>query len=156
MVRLVPTPQSVRSGMAAILPVLDGRAEVEFMGPAVAGLLMREPVGFSDRRRFCQTVRRNIAGLDAFRCLHALMDRFAVDSGVDQEMYDMDILRPEFARHRLGYRAKSELCGGECRKTQAATDAGGCSRKEDGAATARKHVARRLAAAQKPAVTSKL
>jgi|GraSoiStandDraft_32_1057276.scaffolds.fasta_scaffold709271_2 hypothetical protein len=40
--------------------------------------------------------------------LHALMDRSAVDAGVDQQMHDMDILRSELPRH-LGQRAQTEL-----------------------------------------------
>src|SRR5713226_2169789 len=106
MVRLVPTPHSVRSGVAPISPLLRGWAQIEFVGPAVFGLLMREPVGLGDGRRFRQAVRGNFAGLDTFRRFHALMDRLAVHACVDQEMHDVDVLRPELARHGLGYRTK--------------------------------------------------
>src|SRR6185369_14887939 len=109
MVRLVPTPQSVRSGIAVLLPSLHRRAKVEFMGPAVSGLLMREPIRFCDRGSFRQAIRRDFADVDPFRRFHALMNRFAVDAGVDQEMHDVDIFWPELARHRLGYRAKPEF-----------------------------------------------
>ena len=51
----------------------------------------------------------NFAGLDPLRRFHALMNRLAVDAGVDQEMHDMNVLRSELARHRLGHCAKSEL-----------------------------------------------
>src|SRR3954462_3212568 len=109
MVRLVPTPQSVRSGIGILLPFLHGRAKVELMGPAVSGLLMREPIRFRDRRRFGQAILMDFAGVDPLRGFHALMYSFAVHTCVDQEMNDVDIFRPEFTRHGLGYRAKPEF-----------------------------------------------
>ena len=41
------------------------------MRPAVACLLMREPVGFRDRGGPRQAVRRNVGGLDAATRFHA-------------------------------------------------------------------------------------
>src|SRR6266566_7969589 len=155
-VRLVPTPHSVRSGAAPMLPLLPGGAEIEFVGPAVPGLLMREPIGFGDGRRFREAVRRDVTGLNPFRRLHAQMDGYAVHAGVDQEMHDVDILGPEFAGHGLGHRAESEFRRRECRKSLAATDAGGRSGEENRTVPPRKHVACGLAADQKPAVTRKL
>ena len=121
-------------------------------GSSRPALLMREPVGFGDRRGLGQAVRRDFACLDALGRLHALMDRLAVDAGVDQEMHDVNVLRSQFARHRLGHRAKSELRRRKCRKPLAAAHAGGRAGKEDGAASARKHDARRLAADQEAGV----
>jgi len=126
------------------------------MGPAVPGLLMREPIGFGDGRGFREAVRRDVTGLDPFRRLHAQMDGFAVHPGVDQEMHDVDILGPEFAGHGLGHRAKSEFRRRECRKALAAADAGGRSGEENRTAPPGEHVARSLTADQKPAVTRKL
>src|ERR1700729_1232684 len=48
-VRLVPTPHKVRSGGAAISPFLHSRPQIQFMGPAVFALMVREPVGIGDR-----------------------------------------------------------------------------------------------------------
>ena len=62
---------------------------------------------------------------------------------------------PEFAGHRLRHRAKPEFGRRKCRKTLAATQARGRAGKEDGAAPARNHVARRLAADQESGVAGK-
>src|SRR3954454_3138022 len=110
MVRLVPTPHRVRSGVVLILPLLHRGTEIELMGPAVPGLLMRKPISLGDGRRFRQAVGWDFAGLDSFRGFHAQMDSFAVHAGVDQEMHDMDISWPKFARHRLRHPAKREFC----------------------------------------------
>ena len=42
-------------------------------------------------------------GLDPLCGFHALVNSLAVDAGVDQEMHDVNVLRSEFARHRLGH-----------------------------------------------------
>src|SRR5260370_8137360 len=86
-VRLVPTPHSVRSGAAPMLPLLHGGAEVEFMGPAVPGLLMREPIASGDGRGFREAVRRDATGLDPFRRLHAPMHGLPAHPAVLQETH---------------------------------------------------------------------
>src|ERR1700722_6553564 len=133
-VRLVPTPQRVRSGTAAISPFLHGRPQIQFMSPAIFALMVREPVRIGDRGGPGQTVGRDFRGIDAGRGLHALMDRLAVDAGVDQQMDNVNIPWSELARHRLGHGAQAELCRRKCRKPLAAANAGGGARKQDGAA----------------------
>jgi hypothetical protein len=46
-------------------------------------------------------------------------------------MHDVDVVRPEFARHGLSYRAQSEFGRRKCRKSLTAPNAGGSSGKED-------------------------
>src|SRR6266436_6503517 len=55
-VRLVPTPHSVRSGAAPMSPLLHGGTQIQFVSPAVPGLMMREPVSVGNRTRFGQAV----------------------------------------------------------------------------------------------------
>jgi hypothetical protein len=116
------------------------------MGPTVFGLLMREPIGFGDRGSLGQAVRRDLLGLGPRGRSHTLMDRLAVDAGVDQKMHDVDVVRPEFARHGLSYRAQSEFGRRKCRKSLTAPNAGGSSGKEDRAVSAWNHDASGFAA----------
>ena len=118
------------------------------MGPTVFGLLMREPIGFGDRGSLGQAVRRDLLGLGPRGRSHTLMDRLAVDAGVDQKMHDVDVVRPEFARHGLSYRAQSEFGRRKCRKSLTAPNAGGSSGKEDCAVSAWNHDASGFAANQ--------
>src|SRR5436189_6455156 len=109
MVRLVPTPHRVRFGVVFMLPLLHGRTEIELVGPAIPALLAGEPIGVSNGSRLGQAIWWNFACLDPPGRLHALMNSFAIHAGVDQEVPDMNILRPQLARHRLGHSSKSEL-----------------------------------------------
>jgi len=61
-------------------------------------------------------------------------------------MRDVNILRPELARHRLRHRAQSELGAGKCRKPRSTTQACGGSGEEDVALATGKHQTRGLAA----------
>ena len=72
------------------------------------------------------------------------------------EMGDVDVLRPELARHRLRHGAQAELCRGEGGKARAAAHAGGGAGEQDGAVAARHHVARRLAAGEEAAIAGEL
>src|SRR4051794_38222955 len=116
-------------------PFLYSGTKIEFMGPAVAALLMGKPIRFGNRGGLGQAVRRDLAGLDPPGRLHALMDGFAIDAGVDDEMDDVNILRPELARHGLGQRAETEF--GRCKRSKplAAADACGRTGEKDGAAS---------------------
>src|SRR6185437_16553310 len=103
------TPQRVRSGAVAISPFLPGGTKVELVSPAVLGLLVREPVGLGDRARLGETIGRNIPGFDATCGSHAGMDGFAVDAGIDDQVHDVDVLRAQFAGHRLRNGAEAKL-----------------------------------------------
>src|SRR5258708_26924862 len=122
-VRLVTTPLWFRSGAVRNLPIRHGGSEIELMGPTVFGLLMCEPIGIGDRGSLGQAVRRDFLGLYPRRRSHTLMDRLAVDAGVDQKMHDLDVVRPEFARHVLSHRAQSEFSRRKYRESLAAANA---------------------------------
>src|SRR3954447_6905463 len=142
--------------MSLMLPIFYSGTKIEFMGPAVAALLMSKPIRFGNRGGLGQAVRRDLAGLDPPGRLHALMDGFAIDAGVDDEMDDVNILRPELARHGLGQRAETEF--GRCKRSKplAAADACGRTGKKDGAASAGQHDARRFAPHQEAGVAGQL
>ena len=116
------------------------------MGPAVAALLVCEPISLRDGGGLRQAVRRDLARLDPLCRLHALVDGLAIDAGIDDEMDDMDILRPELARHDLGHRAKCELRRGKRGKPLATANAGSRAGKENGSASTRQHDTRGFAA----------
>src|SRR5258708_29261393 len=63
-------------------------------------------------------------------------------------MRDVDVLRPELPRHRLRYRAQSELGAGEGGKAAAAAQARGGPGEKDVAAAVRQHQPRRFAAGE--------
>jgi hypothetical protein len=71
---------------------------------------------------------------------------------VDDEMRDMDALRPELARGALGEAAQGELAHGEGRRQREALDAGGGAGQQDGAAAMRQHAFHRLLRHQEGAV----
>ena len=77
------------------------------------------------------------------------MDCFAVHTRVDQQMHNVNILWPEFARHRLGHGAQTELCRRKRGKPYAAPDAGRGTCEQDGAVASFQHVTGGLATDQK-------
>src|SRR3954470_24298463 len=137
-------------------PFLRSGTKIEFMGPAVAALLMGKPIRFGNRGGLGETVGGYLAGLNPPGRLHAPMNGFAVDAGVDDEMDDVNVLGPELARHGLGQRAKAELCRREGGKPLAAANACGRTGKKDGAASARQHDARGFAPHQEAGVAGQL
>src|SRR3546814_2896890 len=72
-------------------------------------------------------------------------DEFGVDRAVDDDMRDMDALRPQFARHRLGEHPQRRLGPRKGREARSAAQARRRAGEEDGAAAARRHALRRLA-----------
>src|SRR6266403_4374061 len=151
-VRLVPTPHSVRSGASPMSPLLHGWTQIQFVGPAILGLMMREPVGVGNRTRFGQAVDGNLLGINPCCRLHALMDCFAVHAGVNPKMHNMNILWSQLARHRLRHGAEAELCRRKRGKPFAAPDAGRGACEKDGAVSSFQHVTGGLAADQKPCI----
>src|SRR5260370_39555828 len=74
---------------------------------------MREPIGFRDRSGLGQAVRGDLPWLDSGLRLHSLVDGCTVYGTVQNKMNNMDVLRAQFARHRLSDRAQAELGRGE-------------------------------------------
>src|SRR5262249_55050991 len=89
-----------------------------------------------------------------------LLDAFAyesgVDAGVDDEMRDMDVLRPELPRHALGDGAQAELGARKRRIADAAANARGRAGEEDAALAARQHQAGGFASGQETGVARHL
>ena len=102
------------------LPLLAEGTDFLFKRPGSAWLLIELPVGLGDRARTASgdwdPIRAQPGPLAARRPL--LPHPFGVDAGVDHEMRDMDVLRPQFARHRLRHGAQAELGAGEGRKAR--------------------------------------
>ena len=71
-------------------------------------------------------------------------------------MGDVDVLRPELARHRLRHGAQAELGAGEGGIAAAATQARGGAGEEDVALAPRQHQPRRLAAGEKAGIAGHL
>src|SRR5262249_31833889 len=83
-------PPMMPSGMEAS-ERLDPWPQLDLEAPGAAMLAMDRKIGFGDRIRREAAVRTvTIDGLPG-----------RLDLAVDDEMRDMDILRAEFARHRL-------------------------------------------------------
>src|SRR5262245_1381437 len=136
--------QNVRLPRTSSLPLFAERADFELEGPGALRLLIELPIGFRDGRRRHQQIwiiqRVRPQRFDA-----SLPYPFGIDPGIDDEMGDMDVLRPELARHRLRDRPQAELRAGECRIADAAAQACGGAGEEDVAPTARDHQPRGLA-----------
>src|SRR5688572_28849662 len=74
------------------------------------------------------------------------------DAAVDDDVSDMNALRPKLARHRLRDLAQAALRGGKRGEVGRAANRGGGSGKEDGAFASRYHAARGFAAEKKAGV----
>src|SRR5271170_3655969 len=72
-----------------------------------------------------------------------------IDSGIDHQMSDMNMLRPQLTRHRLGESAHSKFVAGERGVADTAAQSGGGSGKEDRAFFAWHHDPGRLAPGEK-------
>src|SRR5713226_4547154 len=153
--RNAASSQDKLSSIAALpLPLLAERPNFVFEGPGVARLLIELPIGFRDRRRAHQAIGIEI--LDRLRALPAndeLAHPFGIDTGVDHQMGDMDVLGTKLARGGLRDRPQSEFRAGESRKTRATTHARGGAREEDVALAAGKHQTGSLAAGKKAGIT---
>src|SRR3981189_1680011 len=101
------------------LPFLAERANFQLKGPGAARLLVELPIGRGDRRRRHQQVRI-VERFLAPELFAAFAHPGGIYAGIDDQMGDMDVLWPEFTRHRLRHRAKPEFRAGKGGKTAAA------------------------------------
>ncbi len=127
------------------------------MRPAVAFLRVQIPVSLGDGLRVHELVGfdgsdRRIAAARADAFAHEL----GVDARVDDEMGDVDVLRPQFARHALRDGPKAEFRRGEGGVADAAAQGGSGAGEKDSALPARQHQARRLAAREKAGIAGHL
>src|SRR5512147_1358958 len=125
-----PDVVSRMSGLAALLPVsgraklplLAERANLELEGPCAARLLIKQPIGFCDRRWRHQEIwivqRVRTERLDP-----PLPHPFRVDAGIDDEMRHVDVLWTQFTRGRLRNGPQAELGAGESRISRPTTEA---------------------------------
>src|SRR5271168_1745984 len=89
------------------LPLFAERAYLQFESPGAAWLLVKLPIGRGDgcgRHQQVRIVERFLAP----ELLATLAHPGGIDAGVDDQVGDMNIFGPEFARHRLRYGPKSE------------------------------------------------
>src|SRR5262245_12128749 len=140
-------PKSNRNSTFAISsPFLAERPDLDLEAPRVARLLIEHPVGVGDRLRPHQPLWRQVRErFFALARADALAHESGVDSRIDHEMRDVDILRPELARHRLRDHAQPGFRGGERGVADTAAQARGRTGKEDCPTAARQHQARGFA-----------
>src|SRR5580704_11952830 len=134
--------------LAATLPLFPKRADFHLKSPGAARLLVELPVRGGDGGRRHQQIRV-VQRLLAPELFASLPHPGGIDSGIDDQMRDMDVFRSQFPRHRLRHRAQAEFCAGECRIAAATAKRGGGAGEEDAALAARQHQARRFAACDK-------
>src|SRR5229473_1667446 len=133
------------------LPLLAEGAYFQFERPGAARLLIKQPVGFCDRRWRHQQIGI-IERIRPQRLDPPLTHPFGVDAGIDDEMRNVDVLRPEFARGRLRNGAQAELGAGESRVAGSAAQARGRPGEEDVALAPWQHEPRCLAAGEKTGI----
>ena len=123
--------------------------------PRVARLLLQRPVRLGDRLRAHQLVGREVReSLFAAGSLDSLAHESRIDTGIDDEMCDVDVLRSQLARGTLRNRTQAELGAGERRVSDAAPQARRRAGKKDAAAAARHHVTRSLACGEEAGVAA--
>src|SRR5690348_7100242 len=111
-------------------PLLAEGANFELEGPGALRLLVELPVGFRDGSGRHQQVGV-IEGIGPERLQPPPTHPFGVDAGIDDEVRDMDVLRPELARRRLRYGTQAEFRAGEGRIADAAAKRRCRTREED-------------------------
>src|SRR5207245_7234299 len=126
-----------------------------FEGPGALRLLVELPVGFSHRRGRHQEVRV-IQRARPVRLQSPLTYPFGIDAGVDDEVGDVDVLRPQLPRGRLRDGAQPELRAGESRIADATAQGCGGAGEEDVALAARQHQLRRFAPGEETRVAGHL
>src|ERR1700730_1854217 len=141
------------STLAMTSPCLSERTDFQLKGPRVVRLLIKLPIGLGDRdgphqTAGIETVQRRFA----FTFFDPLAHPRGIDSGVDDQMGDMNIPRAEFPRSALGDCAQTELRARECSVAGAAAQAGSGAGEEDASVTARQHQSGGLPASQKTGV----
>src|SRR5450432_650471 len=137
------------------LPLLAEGTYLQLERPGAARLLVELPVGFRDRRRRHQEIGV-IEGIRSQSLDPPLTHPFGVDAGVDDEMGNMDVLRAEFARGRLGDGPQAKLGAGEGRIAGSAAQARGRAGEEDIALAPGQHQARGFAAGEKAGIAGHL
>src|SRR5262245_26942363 len=126
------------SSTTAPSPLFAERADFELERPGAARLLVELPVGLGYRLRRHQQVGV-VERVGAERLDAALPDPFGIDAGIDDQMRDVDVLRPELARGCLRHSAQAELGAGEGRITRATAQARGGTSEEDVPLPTRQH-----------------
>src|SRR5690242_1550142 len=114
--------ERLSSIVRAPLPLLAKWADLELERPGAARLMIELPVGFRDRRRRHQQVWIiERAWTESFEA--PLAHPLGIDAGVDDEMRDVNVLRPQLARRSLGDGPQTELGTGEGCITDSAAQA---------------------------------
>lgn len=138
------------SDKQAALKLLRPGPQVGLEGPRRARLHVQLPEELGDRVGGEHAVGRKL--------FHALGHAFArpavVDHAVDHDVGDVDVLRPELARHRLRHLAQAAL--GRRKRGELRRAAHRCrgAREKNRAFAARNHAPRRLAPEEKPRVAA--
>src|SRR5262245_42654707 len=132
------------SSIERSLPLLAEGADFQLKRPGALRLLVELPIGLCHGGRWHQEV--GIVERIGTECLDAALPHpFGIDAGVDDEMRDVDVLRPQLARHRLRYCAEAKLGAGEGGIAAAAAQGRRSTGAEDVAAAARHSRRRGLA-----------
>src|SRR5262245_47314694 len=131
-------PVTARAPSYQLLPLLAEGADFQLERPGALRLLVELPVGVCDRCRRHQEVRV-VECIRAKRLDATLPYPFGIDAGVDDEVRDVDVLRPQLARYRLRHRAQAELGTGKGCKAAAAAQRRSRTGEEDVATTPRQH-----------------
>ena len=114
------------------------------MRPGAARLAMDVPVVLDDRLDAQQPVGTGLL----LAVGHARQQPLALDAAVDDDMGDMEALRPELARHRLDHEAQSALGGVEGGEARPAAQRARGAGEDHRAAAERRQAAHRLAGEQ--------
>src|ERR1700751_1621169 len=107
----------------AASPLLAEGTDLEFERPGSLRLLVKLPVGLRDRGWRDQQIRI-VESLLSPELLPAFPHPGRIDTGIDDEMRDMDVLGAQLTRHRLCDCTQAELGAGESGEDGGAAQAG--------------------------------
>jgi hypothetical protein len=90
----------------------DHGPQVEFVRPGIARLRVQHPVAVGD----VIGIQDAVAVLQRITLGEVAADELGVDGAIDHDVRDVNALRAQLARHRLGQRAQCHLCARESTK----------------------------------------
>src|SRR5262249_49598489 len=115
---------------------------------------MQLPIDGGDRGRVYQLILLDRVASGALA--DSRPNKLRVDTGIDNQVCDVDVLWRELARRALGDGAQPEFTGGKCRVADAPPDTRRCTSEKNRTAPVHKHEACGVARGEEACVTTHL
>src|SRR6056300_1162098 len=123
------------------------------MGPAIALLMVKVPIGFGNTVRLHKGIGRQAVGVLS-RLPYTVAHKFCIYARVNNKMCNVDISWSQLAGHRLCQTPQSKFARGKGSISRTAANRGGCPGEEDRTFLPRHHIFSGFAPRQKRSVSA--